>query len=136
MINYINFFKFKIFTWVRCKNSSKDTVPQALNNSYSHCIRKFQILSLSIVSERVRDSTKTYRPIYKCSYWVYIFKVTFSTRPLLKEGNYYNCDINRFVKHVPKPKLWPLNKQTRTYKPYAWAPVHYRTLRTNLRYCK
>ena len=47
------------------KNSSHDTGPQALNNSCSHYIRKFLILCLRIVSERVRDSMKAYRPIYK-----------------------------------------------------------------------
>ena len=40
-----------IFTWVRLKNSSHDTGPQALNNPCSQYIRKFQILCLSIVSE-------------------------------------------------------------------------------------
>ena len=55
-----------IFTWVRLKNSSHDTGPQSLNNSCSHCIRKFQILCPSIVNERVRDSMKAYRSIYTC----------------------------------------------------------------------
>ena len=41
---------------------------QALNNSSSHCIRKFQVSCLRIVSERVRDWTKAYCNIYKCSY--------------------------------------------------------------------
>ena len=31
-------------------------------------IRKFRILCLIIVSERVRDSTKANRTIYKCNY--------------------------------------------------------------------
>ena len=33
----------------------------------SHYIRMLQVLYLSIVCERVRDSTKAYRPIYKRS---------------------------------------------------------------------
>ena len=41
---------------------------QALNNPYSHYITNFQVLCLITVSERVRDSTKAYRTIYKCSY--------------------------------------------------------------------
>ena len=35
------------------KTSSGDTGPQALNNSCSHYIRKFQILCLSIVREGI-----------------------------------------------------------------------------------
>ena len=50
------------------RNSSHDTGPQALNNSCSDYISKFQVLCLRIVSERVRDSTKAYRTIYKYSY--------------------------------------------------------------------
>ena len=40
---------------------------QALNNSCSNYIAKFQVLCINVVSELVHDSTKAYRPIYKCS---------------------------------------------------------------------
>ena len=48
---------------------------QALNNSFSHYIRKFQILCLNVISERVRDSKGAYRPIYKCSLSGYIHEI-------------------------------------------------------------
>ena len=37
---------------------------QALNNFCGHCIRKYQVLCLSVVSERMGDLTRVYRPIY------------------------------------------------------------------------
>ena len=36
-----------------------------MNNSCSHYIRKFQVLCLRIVSERVLNLTKAYRPILR-----------------------------------------------------------------------
>ena len=42
---------------------SLNLLSQALNNSCSHYIKKFQVSCLRIVSERVRDSTKAYRTI-------------------------------------------------------------------------
>ena len=108
MINYINFLNILwiiyekswfILTSVRLKNSSHDTGPQTLNNPCSHYIKNFQVLC-----ERVRDSTKAYRTIYKCSYirftyerlYVYVY-VWFKISLAVTEWCECNCMLFRYV---------------------------------------
>ena len=78
LINYINLKKYfvnnlwkKLIYFYLSKAQKfywRQLLSQALNKSCSHYIRKFQVLCLRIVSERVRDSTKAYRTTHKCSY--------------------------------------------------------------------
>ena len=60
--------KVDLFLLMWCSKTVVTTLvlSQVLKNSCSDYIRKFQVLWRSVVSERVRDSTKAYRPIYKC----------------------------------------------------------------------